>query len=162
VFGPASGRPDPSEQQAGVPPVPSPDPSSLPAGGGPPGVPTTAPGAAGSAGPDGAAGGTGAGPTAGPGGGTPQPAGTTAPGQPEPTGAPNPARRTVDTAGGSAVVECSGTVARLIASTPADGYQTQTVQAGPAPTVHVKFRAGNTVVSVQASCRDGVPDVTIR
>lgn len=160
VFGPASGRPDPGEQQAGVPPVPSLDPSSLPAGGGTPGVPATTPGAAaGSAGPDGAAGGTGAAPTAGPGGGSPQPGGTTAPGQPEPT---NPVRRTVETAGGSAVVECSGTIARLTAATPADGYQTQAVQAGPGPTVHVKFRAGNTVVSVQAGCRDGVPDVTIR
>jgi hypothetical protein len=32
-------------------------------------------------------------------------------------------------------------IARLISWTPADGYETQTVQPGPNPSVQVKFRA---------------------
>jgi len=91
--------------------------------------------------------------------------GTTAPTPPAPPGTtppPNPARRTVDTTGGSAEVECAGTLARLVRWTPAAGYETQAVQPGPNPNVQVKFRAGNNLVSIMAKCVNGVPDVTVR
>jgi hypothetical protein len=68
----------------------------------------------------------------------------------------------VDTAGGSAEVECAGTIARLVNWTPAEGYETQAVQPGPNPSVQVKFRAGNNLVSIQAKCVNGAPDITVR
>jgi serine/threonine-protein kinase len=91
-----------------------------------------------------------------PGGGATPPAAT---GTPAP---PDPVRRSVDSAGGSAVVECSGTLARLISWTPAAGYETQAVQPGPNPSVQVKFRADSNLVSIQAQCVNGVPDITVR
>jgi hypothetical protein len=67
----------------------------------------------------------------------------------------------VGTVGGSAVVECTGAVARLVTWAPADGYETQLVQPGPNPSVQVMFRAGNRHVSIRARCVNDVPDVTV-
>jgi hypothetical protein len=98
-----------------------------------------------------------AGTTTGPGAG----GNTTTPSAPGTSPAPAPARRSVNTTGGSAEVECVGTMAHLISWTPAAGYETQTVQEGPKQSVHVIFRSGNKHVNIQAKCTNGVPDVTV-
>lgn len=159
---------DPGDQSPGTGALPDPVRPSFP------GVGPAATGASGQA--DGAAAGaqpgTGAGSGVGPAGAPPagtasEPAAgggvtTTSPGEPEPTARPDPARRTVDTTGGSAVIECAGVSARLISWTPAAGFEAQAVQAGPAPNVQVRFRAGNDQVSIHGKCVDGVPDVRVR
>lgn len=87
---------------------------------------------------------------------------TTAPTAPDTSPAPAAVRRTVNTTGGSAEVECVGTMAQMVSWTPAAGYQTQNVQEGPKQSVHVMFRSGNHHVKIQARCTNGVPDVTVQ
>ena len=131
--------------------------SGGPANGAPPVGPGGTPAGTGAGGAVGTPGGPPAGATTGPSAG-----GATPPGAPGATATPNPTRRSVDTAGGSAVVECTGTLAHLIDWTPAEGYQTQAVQPGPNPSVQVTFRAGKNHVSIHAECANGVPDITVR
>jgi eukaryotic-like serine/threonine-protein kinase len=168
VFRPFDGSPA-APDAAGQPPaiggIPVPEPSFPRADGGS-GGPSTGPGGPGVV-PGGTPAGTGAGtgvggpggtpgaPGPGPGDGTPAPG----PGGDSPT--TDPARREVDTAGGSAVVECTGTIAGLITWAPAAGYQTQNAQPGPGPSVQVMFRAGKNHVTIRAKCVNGVPDVTV-
>lgn len=161
----ASTDPQPGPGGIAVPVVPSfpaPVGASGTAAGGPdaPGS-VTGPGGAQDATGTGAGVGTPGGPPAGTATG-PAGDGTTPAAPPGTTAAPNPARRSVISAGGSAEVECAGTLARLISWTPAAGYETQAVQPGPNPNVQVKFRAGNNLVSIQAKCVNGVPDITVR
>jgi serine/threonine-protein kinase len=168
LFGPSSGQRGSPDPGSGIGGLPAPGTASLPA---------TANGSGIAASPDGRA--PGAGPAAqdasgtNPGIGAPgaPPAGTATPpagggtgppAGPGNTATPDPARRTVDTTGGSAVVECAGKNAHLISWTPAAGYETQAVQPGPGPSVQVKFRSGNTHVSIQAKCVNGIPDVSVR
>jgi hypothetical protein len=157
------GQRHPADQQPGPGAISAPVAPSFPY---PAGSGTPAPGGGAATGPEGTQAGTGAGTEAGPPGATasgPAAGGGIPPGEPGATAAPNPARDTVDTAGGSTVVECTGTMARLLSWTPADGYEVLAVQPGPAPSVHVRFRAGNNQqISIQAKCVDGVPDVTVR
>jgi eukaryotic-like serine/threonine-protein kinase len=155
-----------ADRQPGVGQTPDLDGPSLPA--------SQPPSSNAVAGPTGGSGGSpaGTGAGAGIGGADDSPGGVA--GGPTPTGEPTPprgpgdtppdgpVRRSVDTSGGSAVVECTGTLARLVSWTPADGYETQAVQAGPAPSVQVRFRAGANQVGVQARCANGVPDITTR
>jgi len=164
LFGAPSDRPGSAYPPPGVG-IPVLEPPSFPAStdgsGGPGGAGPSGPGGA----QDGSGAGAGVGASAGP------PAGTAAgtgggtvapPDGPGATEKPKPGRRSVDTTGGGAVVECNGTLARLVGWSPADGYETQAIQPGPGPWVQVKFRAGNNIVSIQAGCVNGVPDVTVR
>jgi serine/threonine-protein kinase len=160
----ASANPQPGPGGIAVPGVPS-----FPAPVGGSGAVPRGPGSGGSvAGPGGAPDVSGTGAGVGTPGGPPAATatepdgGTTPPAVPASTPPPNPARRTVDTTGGSAEVECAGTLARLISWTPAAGYETQAVQPGSNPTVQVKFRSGNNLVSIMAKCVNGVPDITVR
>lgn len=160
-FGGPSG-PQEADDQPAVGGTPVPDPTFAHDGGS--GTPSTGPsdGWPGVA-PTGSGAGTGAGrPGSTPGPPAPGPdGGTAAPGAPGATPTPDPVRRDVNSTGGSATVECVGTRAHLTAWTPASGYQTQNVQPGPNPSVHVMFRAGNTHITIRARCVDGVPDVTV-
>ena len=161
-------RPGSANRQPGVGGGPVLEPPSFPArtdgsgapGAGPGGGPGAGPGALDASG-TGAGGGAPGGPpegtAAGPGDGTAAPPDR----PPATTGAPDPARRSVGTTGGSAVVECTGTLARLVSWTPAAGYETKSVQPGPKPAVQVTFRAGNTRVGIQARCVNGAPDVSV-
>jgi eukaryotic-like serine/threonine-protein kinase len=158
-----SGQRRSGDQQPGPAAIPAPGSPSFPHPGAGSGTP--APGMGAVTGPGGTQGGTGAGTAVEPSaatGGEPTADATNPPGGPGATAAPNPGRQTVNTAGGSTVVDCTGTTARLLTWTPAVGYETQAVQPGPGPSVLVRFRSGNTMISIQAKCVNGVPDITIR
>jgi serine/threonine-protein kinase len=166
LFGGPSGERDSADQPGGTGGIPAPGEPSFPGSGGA----ATVPGGGAPAGAGDPRAGTGAGtgigvpgvPPAGAPGGPPAGGGADPPGTPDPTPLPNPVRRTANATGGSAVVECTGRLARLITWTPADGFEVQAVQPGPVGSVLVRFRAGTTLSSIQAMCVDGVPDITIR
>jgi hypothetical protein len=167
LFGRPAGQRDAADRQGQVGGIPALDTPSFPGSGGAATVPG---GGAAPTGPGDPQAGTGAGsgvgvpgvPPAGTGGGPTAGGGNTPPGTSDPTPPPEPTRRTANAPGGSAVVECTGAVARLITWTPAGGYEVQNVQPGPAGSVMVRFRAGNQSSSIQGKCVDGVPDITIR
>jgi serine/threonine-protein kinase len=88
-------------------------------------------------------------------GGVPTPPTTTDPGPPV---AP-PASRTFSSAGGSAVVTCSGSLAHLTSWSPAGGYAVQgSPQVGPASTVKIAFRQKQSQFTITAWCVAGEPE----
>jgi hypothetical protein len=169
LFGRPTGQRDAADRPGGTNGIPALDTPSFPGSGGAATVPG---GGAAPTGPGDPQPGTGAGtgigvpgvPPVGAGGGPTAGGGNTPPGNPPPPPPPppDPTRRTANAPGGSAVVECTGAVARLITWTPADGYEVQAVQPGPAGSVMVRFRAANNTSNIQARCVGGVPDITIR
>ena len=163
-FGGLSEPPRSAAPEAGTGSVPGSDASAPGMDGGS----GTAPNGPGGSGATGGYPGTVAGPPAGATVGSRAGGTTTAPTvpgtSPAPPATPAPAvgRRTVNTTGGSAEVECVGTMAHLVSWTPAAGYETQNVQEGPKQSVHVMFRSGNHHVKIQARCANGAPDVTVQ
>jgi hypothetical protein len=69
---------------------------------------------------------------------------------------PAPEQRTITSEGGNVVAECSGTLARIVSTDPADGYTVRKIDPGPATRVRVWFKAKNQV-KVDIHCVGGVP-----
>jgi hypothetical protein len=65
--------------------------------------------------------------------------------------------RTLVSAGGSVIAECTGDAAYLTSWSPAQGYQVAEVRRGPAATAEALFKAGTVAVEVGVVCRNGVP-----
>jgi hypothetical protein len=61
------------------------------------------------------------------------------------------------TAAGTVVASCEPAGAYLISWSPAQGYGSDQVVRGPAPTAEVTFDAGTQALTMRVSCRGGVP-----
>jgi hypothetical protein len=67
------------------------------------------------------------------------------------------APRGLSTPGGSIVAQCVGGQVTLLSWSPAQGFRTDDVARGPAPTASIKFKNGNTESRVTVTCVDGEP-----
>lgn len=65
--------------------------------------------------------------------------------------------RTLTTNGGSITVRCAGGQATLLTWSPAQGYQTDDIQRGPAPTARITFETGDTELHASITCPGGTP-----
>jgi hypothetical protein len=81
------------------------------------------------------------------------PASTTAP----PSTTAGAAPRGLNTTGGSIVARCAAGQVTLLSWSPAQGFRTDEVARGPAPTASIKFKNGNTETLVTVSCVAGEP-----
>ena len=91
---------------------------------------------------------------------TPSPSGAA----PRASGAPAPrsrSTRTVTVTGGTVAVRCTGSEARLLYATPADGYSSTVESRGPVE-VEVEFRGSGGEGRVKARCSGGVATVEVR
>lgn len=83
----------------------------------------------------------------------------------EQTASPQPAAspsgpgvtRTLSTPGGSIIARCADGKAALLSWSPAQGYQTDDIQRGPARTATMKFESGDTEIRVSVTCPGGTP-----
>ncbi|WP_062438097.1 hypothetical protein [Herbidospora daliensis] len=88
---------------------------------------------------------------------------------PAPSAAPRPsgpspaatASRVVSTEGGTVVVSCTAGRAHLTSWTPAQGWQTDDVEPGPAAQAKVKFERGEAEVEVETHCEGDVPRTVV-
>ncbi|NHD18129.1 MULTISPECIES: hypothetical protein [unclassified Actinopolyspora] len=64
------------------------------------------------------------------------------------------------TPGGTVVVNCSGGRAALLSWSPAQGFQAQDVQDGPAEEAELTFESTDTEVEITVECGDGEPLVS--
>jgi hypothetical protein len=91
---------------------------------------------------------------------TPSPSGAA----PRASRAPAPrsrSTRTVTVTGGTVAVRCTGSEARLLYATPADGYSSTVESRGPVE-VEVEFRGSGGEGRVKARCSGGVATVEVR
>jgi hypothetical protein len=72
------------------------------------------------------------------------------------TGTSHP-RKVFKARGGSAVAECDGTAARLVSWSPAQGFGTHEVEAGPAGEAEVDFRGAAGRSKIKVRCAGGQP-----
>jgi hypothetical protein len=80
-----------------------------------------------------------------------------------PTAAPAPgptAPTVLASAGGTVLATCVDGTVRIVAATPAQGYQLHD-ESGEDPG-RVRFESGAGRVEMQLSCRDGVPEASVR
>lgn len=83
---------------------------------------------------------------------------------------PTPARTTSDTRspasgvsrvlgskGGTVVARCSAGKVTLVSWSPAQGYETDDVNRGPATTASLQFETGQVEITIRVDCRGGVP-----
>jgi hypothetical protein len=91
--------------------------------------------------------------TAGPGGGA-------AP--PPPPVQPLPRTEVLATAGGTIVAECAGDRVTLRSWSPAQGYEVDDVDRGPAARARVKFKGDRGEVRVEVKCVGGAPKAATR
>ncbi|MFC4039439.1 serine/threonine-protein kinase [Dactylosporangium siamense] len=91
-------------------------------------------------------------------GGNPAP--TTAP--PTPSDPPSPQQRTLSSMGGSVLATCTtGDLAQLLSWEPAETYQVQRVDAGPANPARILFKSAEHTVRMQVTCKLGVPSAVV-
>ena len=78
-----------------------------------------------------------------------------------PTPTPTPTSRSglIYSSGGSVVAQCSGSAARIVSVSPAQGYHVATAEYGPAQELEVVFAssAGGQAVGIHITCRNGAP-----
>jgi hypothetical protein len=81
--------------------------------------------------------------------------------QPTPQPAASPTgkgvTRILATRGGSIIARCADGEASLLSWSPAQGYQADNIQRGPAPTTTMKFETGDTEIHVSITCPHGIP-----
>ncbi|MCU7728099.1 protein kinase [Actinoplanes sp. KI2] len=74
------------------------------------------------------------------------------------TASPPAASRVLTSPGGTVTADCTtATTARILSWSPAHGYHTESVDAGPGPAPSVTFRHGNEPVTVTVTCSGGEP-----
>jgi hypothetical protein len=89
--------------------------------------------------------------------GTPAPAPSP---QPTPTARATPAgevTRVLDTPGGTVIARCRAGQATLISWSPAQGYDSEHIRPGPAPTASLTFDGPDTATRVRVTCPAGIP-----
>lgn len=75
-----------------------------------------------------------------------------------PAASPSGRSRAIDTPGGSVIARCENGLVTLRSWRPAQGFQTDDAERGPARQVQVEFEAEERDVQVEISCSaDGVP-----
>ncbi|GAB1820341.1 hypothetical protein [Herbidospora sp. RD11066] len=67
------------------------------------------------------------------------------------------ASRVESTEGGTLVVSCTAGRAQLTSWTPAQGWQTDDVEPGPAGRTKVKFESGDREIEIETHCEGDVP-----
>lgn len=79
------------------------------------------------------------------------------PASPQPAPSPHGkgVTRTLTTPGGSIIANCASGQASLLSWSPAQGYQTDDIQRGPAATATITFESGDTEIRVNVTCRGG-------
>jgi serine/threonine-protein kinase len=91
----------------------------------------------------------------------PEPTGTgeePPPPTPTPDGEPEPQARTLSSTGGSVRATCTtGGLAHLLSWEPAETFQTNKVEAGPAVRARITFKSPTLDVRMLISCSGGVP-----
>jgi hypothetical protein len=70
---------------------------------------------------------------------------------------PSSDTRVLSTTGGTIVARCSGGQVSLVSWSPAQGYRTDGVTAGPAASAWIKFKAGRTELLVTITCAGDQP-----
>lgn len=92
---------------------------------------------------------------------TPPPVSSPVPATTTPSTTRTASPRGLNTPGGSIVAECGGDQVTLLSWSPAQGFRTDGVARGPAPTASIKFKSGKTEILVTVSCRDGEPHTDV-
>ena len=80
--------------------------------------------------------------------------------QPTPTARATPAggvTRALDTPGGTIIARCRGGQATLLSWSPAQGYDSEHIRPGPAPTAALIFDGPDTETRVRITCPAGTP-----
>jgi hypothetical protein len=78
-----------------------------------------------------------------------------------PPAAPGGITRALDTPGGTIIARCHTGQATLISWSPAQGYDSEEIHAGPAPAATMTFEAEHTEIRVRVVCPAGVPTAHI-
>ena len=65
--------------------------------------------------------------------------------------------KSISVAGGSATLQCTNRIARLIAYAPADGFVVESVNRGPGEDVRVRFRSDVIQWEIKGECEDSGP-----
>lgn len=65
--------------------------------------------------------------------------------------------RALDTQGGTIIARCRGSQASLLSWSPAQGYDSENINPGPAPAATLTFEAQNTEIQIRVNCPGGVP-----
>lgn len=79
---------------------------------------------------------------------------------PSPSPRPNGTRKLATTAGGTVLASCSGGKVRLDSWSPAEGFQVDSIDPGPATKASLKFEADDREIKVEARCAGPTPAVT--
>jgi hypothetical protein len=77
--------------------------------------------------------------------------------RPSTTSAPTVQLKSISVAGGSATLQCTNRIARLIAYAPADGFVVESVNRGPGEDVRVRFRSDVIEWEIKGECEDSGP-----
>ncbi|MGE5290661.1 MAG: hypothetical protein ACM3ML_26415 [Micromonosporaceae bacterium] len=74
-----------------------------------------------------------------------------------PATTPGGITRSLTTRGGTVIARCLTGQATLLSWSPAQGYDTENVRAGPAPAATLTFEAEHTEIRVRIDCPAGIP-----
>ena len=75
--------------------------------------------------------------------------------------APGGITRALDTRGGTIIARCRAGQATLISWSPVQGYDSEKIHPGPAPTAAITFEAEHTEIRVRVDCPAGIPTAHI-
>jgi len=78
--------------------------------------------------------------------------------RPYKTSSPTVQLKSISVAGGSATLQCTNRIARLIAYAPADGFVVESVDRGPGEDVRVRFQSDVMRWEIKGECEDSGPD----
>ncbi len=78
--------------------------------------------------------------------------------RPSKTSSPTVQLESISVAGGSATLQCTNRIARLIAYAPADGFVVESVDRGPGEDVRVRFQSDVMRWEIKGECEDSGPD----
>ncbi|MCX6418344.1 MAG: hypothetical protein NTU50_02670 [Actinobacteria bacterium] len=77
--------------------------------------------------------------------------------RPSKTSSPTVQLKSISVAGGSATLQCTNRIARLIAYAPADGFVVESVDRGPGDDVRVRFQSDVMRWEIKGECEDSGP-----
>ena len=79
----------------------------------------------------------------------------------DPTGSAGSDPTVVSSTGGTVIARCTGSMAEVLAWTPAQGFRTEDDERGPAREVKVEFESDDDDIRVEVRCVDGLPSAEI-
>ena len=77
--------------------------------------------------------------------------------RPSKTNTPTVQTKSISVAGGSATLQCTNRIARLVAYSPAQGFRVESVRAGPDEEVEIRFESEVVRWKIKGECEDSGP-----